>query len=185
MANCKGIAVTARLQYAQELHGPAGLQRLLDALSPAERETLEGHILPHAWVPMELFVAVNVAADKVFGAGDLKLCQEMGAWAADRNLPRIFRLFYKLGSPKFVLTNASKLWSAHYDSGHLSIAERTDTALELSLHDFGFSHRSHCLSVLGWAGKSVELSGGKLLHQEEVACRTTGAEACRLALEWK
>jgi hypothetical protein len=184
MANCKGIAVTARLRYAEVMHGEPGLRQLIDALEPQVRQVVDGHILPHAWVPMDVFVAVNVAADRLFGKGDLRLCQDMGAWAADRNLPKLFRLFYKLGSPAFVLTNAPKLWSAHYDSGHLEVVRKGEKSLELSVCEFAVPHRAHCLSVLGWVGKSIEISGGTLTRAEEVTCRTTGGKACTMAVQW-
>jgi len=185
MAHCKGIAVLSRLKWVHQHHGPEGAARLLDALSIGTRETLERHVLPHGWVPMLHFIELNVAADRLFGKGDLALCKVMGAWAAAENLPKLFRLFYRLGSPTFIFERASKLWSAHYDSGTLTLVEPGDTSCRLSLTGFDAPHRAHCLSVLGWVGRSVGLAGSTLVESDEVRCRTRGDPRCELLLRWE
>lgn len=185
MGHCKGIAVTARLKYVHEHFGDSGLERLRAALSADDLSVIDGHVLPHAWVPMRVFVNVNVAADRLFGLGDLALCRTMGAWAADYTLPRLFRLFYRLGTPMFVFNNAAKLWRAHYDTGQLAARRDADGPVHLVIRDFEEPHRAHCLSVLGWAAKSIALSGGDVTSAEETRCRTTGADACEHVLSWR
>lgn len=185
MAHCKGIAVLARLKWVQQHHGADGTARLLEALPIGTRETVERHVLPHGWVPMLHFVELNVAADRLFGKGDLALCKVMGAWAAAETLPKLFRLFYRLGSPTFIFERASKLWSAHYDSGMLSLLEPQATSCRLALSEFDAPHRAHCLSVLGWAGKSAELAGSTLVESDEVRCRTRGDPRCEMVLRWE
>lgn len=184
MAHCKGIIVNARLRYVHERHGDAGARSLLQRVQPATREVLDAHVLPHAWVPLKAFIDLNVVADEVFGKGDLELCREMGSWSATWNLPRIFKLFYRLGTPMFIFERAAKLWNAHYDSGRLE-ARRDDAGVaHLEIHDFDEPHRAHCLSVLGWAARSIELSGAKVTRAEEVRCRTWGDPCCELIASW-
>lgn len=184
MANCKGIAVIARLKWVQRVHGDPGWARFKDALADETREAVERHILPHGWVPMRTFIDVNVTADRLFGGGDLRLCKELGAWAAQENLPKVFRLFYRLGTHTFVFERAAKLWSAHYDSGRLELASPAAQRAHLSLYDFDEPHRAHCLSVLGWAAKSIELSGARVVQADELKCRTRGEACCELAVAW-
>lgn len=184
MAHCKGIAVSSRLKWVGVHHGDAGQARLLEALSAESRAAIERHILPHGWVPMRTFIDVNVAADQLFGAGDLSLCQEMGAWAARENVPRLFKLFYRLGSPSYLFERSPKLWSAHYDSGRLEIRSG-DADAQASLLDFVEPHRAHCLSVLGWISATVELAGKRVTESSEVSCRTQGAASCELRVSWR
>jgi hypothetical protein len=184
MVHCKGIAVLARLKWVQLHHGDEGTRRYLDALSADTREALERRVLPHGWVPLPIFLELNVVADRLFGRGDLALCRELGAWAAQENLPRLFKLFYRFGSPTFIFERASKLWSAHYDSGSLTLLDASETGGRLVLSDFGLPHRAHCLSVLGWARKSVELAGATVTYAEEERCRTLGHKDCELVLRW-
>jgi hypothetical protein len=185
MSSVKGSAVTARLRFVRERHGEEALARLVGALSPHHRAALDARVLPQAWVPFELFVELGEAADRLFGRGDLALCYEMGRYAAEVNLPTLYRLFYRLGSPQFILRKAAQLWSVHYDSGKLAAFDEGKNGARLEIVDFERPHRAHCLSVLGWATRSIELSGGVVLGAEEERCRTRGDETCELALRWK
>ncbi len=185
MAHCKGIAVISRFKWVQERHGDAGTRSLLDALPAQTVAVTERHILPNDWVPMQVFIDVNVAVDQLFGKGDLALCRELGAWAAQANLPRLFRLFYRLGSPTFIFERASKLWSAHYDSGRLETFSTAPGSASLRLFEFDQPHPAHCLSVLGWAAKSIELSGSTVTEARDPRCRVRGDDCCELVVAWR
>jgi hypothetical protein len=181
----KGSAISARLKYVRDLHGEAGFAMLLGAVEPAHRTLIEDRILNSAWVPYSLFLDLNVTADRLFGRGDLRLCYEMGRYSAETNLPTLYKLFYKLGSPLFIFDKAASVWDLHYDSGKLAPVSDGAGSIHLRLLDFGAPHRAHCLSVLGWAVKSAEISGAELLYAEEDRCRTKGAAVCELTLRWR
>jgi hypothetical protein len=184
MVDVKGSAVTSRIRWVREKHGEAGLRRLKAALPPTERTQIEGRILPHEWVPFDLFVAVNVTADELFGTGDLALCEEMARYGAEVNLPTLYRIFYKLGTPEFILRKAARLWDVHYTSGRLTPEELDGGGVRLLLEDFATPHAAHCRSVLGWAARSAELSGGIVDYAAEEKCRTRGDARCEFVLRW-
>lgn len=184
MARVKGSTVTARLQYLESKFGRDAKTRIVASLKPEHRRVLEDGVLPHQWVPFELFVDLNVEIDRVHGNGDLALCEEMGAHGAEANLPTLYRVFYKLGTPMFIFRKAARLWEVHYDSGRLVPLQEGPTTVRLKIIDFETPHRSHCLSVLGWATRSIELSGAKVTERSEARCRTRGDNACELVATW-
>jgi hypothetical protein len=184
MSNVKGSAISARVRFVRERFGDAGYQRLLASLTSAERALIEGRILPHAWVPYDLFVDLNVAVDRCFGRGDLALCFEMGRYSAEVNLPTLYRLFYRFGTPMFVFRKAAQLWSVHYDSGEIVPVDEGGNSVRIKIERFARPHRAHCQSVLGWAAKSIEMSGGRVRRADEERCRTRDDAACELALRW-
>lgn len=184
MSSVKGAAITARVRFVREQHGDAGLQRVLACVSDATRATLDARVLPQMWAPYDAFVDLSMSIDRLFGRGDLALCYDLGRYAAEVNLPTLYRLFYRLGSPQFILRKAAQLWSVHYDSGKLAAFEEGKGGARLEIVDFARPHRAHCLSVLGWASRSVELSGGTLQKADEERCRTRGDETCELVLRW-
>lgn len=186
----KGSAITARVRWVREHHGEAALKELKRRLEPEHRAALERRILPHEWVPFELMIAVSTELDRQHGRGDLELCRTLGAYAAKVNLPTLYRIFYTVSSPAFIVRRAARVWDVHYSSGRLEAEtskERDGTELaRLRIVGFETPHRAHCLSVLGWSEQSVELSGGKLVGRaEEVACRTTGSPCCELVVRWR
>lgn len=184
----KGSAITARTRYVREHHGEEGVRAVKEALAPGHRAVLDGRVMPHEWVPFALFVELCTVIDGLYGAGDLALCREMGRFAARANLPTLYRIFYALGSPEFIMRRAGKVWAVHYSSGRLetTFGDRSGTKVaRLSIVDFAEPHLAHCQSVLGWAEESVVLSGGTDVRGAMLSCRAKGDATCELKVEYR
>jgi hypothetical protein len=145
MPNVKGAAITARVRFVRERYGPAGYSGLVAEVGPVTRALLPGNVLASAWAPYEAFIDLGATVDRLFGRGDLALCVEMGRFAAEVNLPTLYRLFYRIGSTQYVLRKAAQLWGLHYDSGRLAVMEEGDHGVRLEMVDFAEPHRVHCL----------------------------------------
>jgi hypothetical protein len=185
MANVKGSAITSRLLWVRLHHGEEGDAKVRQALSPATR-AIAGEP-PHKarWYPFEAFVELNVVIDRLFGRGDLAVVKELGRYGADANLTTVYRLFYMVGTPKWIMDRAARLWDLHYDSGRLVIVRHPGNAIDMRIENFPTPHKTHCLSVTGWAERSLELSGARQLTIEESECRTSGGSACVLHAAWE
>jgi hypothetical protein len=181
----KGSALASRVLWVELNHGSAGVARLLRQCTPELRAFIEEGIAKPKWYPFEQFVELNTVIDRLFGSGDLALVRELGRAGADMNLTTIYRLFYKLGSVHWILGRGVRLWSAHYDSGFCEIAPRGAKAAEIRIRGFATPDRTHCLSVLGWIERSIELSGGTRTVVEETACRMRDDEYCQLDAKWE
>ena len=185
VANVKGSALTSRILWVELQQGQKGMERLLHQVTPELRKEIETGLSKAKWYPFEQFVELNVAIDRLYGKGDLALVRELGRAGADANLTTIYRLFFKLGSVHWILGRAVRLWSAHYDSGFCEIATRGPKAAVMRIRGFSTPHQAHCLSVMGWTERSIELSGGKRPIVEESLCRTRGDELCQLDITWE
>lgn len=184
----KGSAITARMRYVREHHGEDGVRAVREALTPEHRKVLEGRVLPHEWVPFALFTDFCVEIDRRFGKGDMAVCREMGRYAARVNLPTLYRIFYALGSPEFILRRAGKVWAVHYSSGRMETTFADKVGMKevrLAIVDFDGPHVAHCQSVLGWAEESVVLSGGKEARGAMLSCRASGQATCEMKIEYK
>ncbi|MEC7519163.1 MAG: hypothetical protein VYE22_04820 [Myxococcota bacterium] len=184
MGQVKGSAVTSRVRYIREHADEVVFREVKDRMRPAHRALLDAGVLPHAWVPFELFVDLNVSADAVLGRGDLGLCRDMGRFGATVTLPTLYRIFLRLGSVPFILRKASRLWNVHYDSGALDV-DMGDHEATLTIRGLDTPHRAHCLSVTGWAEGAGDLTGARVYRAEETRCRTRGDAACQIEIAWK
>lgn len=184
VSNVKGSALASRVLWVQLGHGEAGMQRLVGQCSPDLRHSIEKGIQKAQWYPFEQFIELNEVIDRLFGNGDLGLVKELGRFGADANLTTIYRLFYKVGTVHWILGRAVRLWSAHYDSGFLEVMTRGPKTTVMRIRGFDTPHRAHCLSVIGWCERSIELSGGKTVETNEPLCRTRGDELCQLEATW-
>ena len=184
MANVKGSALASRVSWVQLGHGAAGMNKLLAACTPELREAIESGVKMARWYPFEQFIELNEVIDRTFGRGDLSLVRQLGRHGADANLTTIYRLFYKVGTPHWILGRAVRLWSAHYDSGYLEVQTRGSASTVLRIRGFDTPHPIHCLSVMGWCERSIELSGPKRVEAVETLCRTRGDDVCQLEASW-
>jgi hypothetical protein len=185
VANVKGSALSSRVLWVQLGHGAPGVDRLLSQVSPELRASVEPGVNKAKWYPLEQFIELIVAIDRLFGKGDLSLVRELARHGADANLTTIYRLFYKVGTTHWILGRAVRLWSAHYDTGYLEVMTRGPKTAVLRIRGFDTPHTVHCQSVMGWAERSIELSGGKQVTSEETKCRTRGDEWCQIETVWE
>lgn len=188
MAQVRGSVIAARLKWVRDRFGEPGVRHLKSALSPESRARIEARVQPHDWVPFPLYLEVTTEIDRLWGRGDLGLAHELGRGTADFALPTFLKMFLRFGSPAFTVSKGAKLWSQHYDSGALEVAEVRDEegdGCELVLRDFETPHRAHCLTILGWVERSIELAGVEVLWARERSCRLEGAPDCRFAARWQ
>lgn len=180
----KGSALTSRILWVELEQGSKGMERLVHQASPELRQSLQEGVSKARWYPFEQFIELNLTIDRLFGRGDMGLIKTLGRYGADANLTTIYRLFYKVGTVHWILGRAVRLWSAHYDTGYLEVATRGTKSALLRMRGFASPHLAHCLSVAGWAERSIELSGGKGAHVTETQCRTKGDDFCQLESSW-
>jgi hypothetical protein len=185
MPNVKGSAFTSRVKWLQLNQGDSGLQRLKGAVSPDLASLLDKGPVMSSWYPFDLFIELNEAIDRTFGKGDLGLIRPLGRHGADANLTTIYRLFFKVGTVKWIMARAARLWGMHYDSGRLIVQQVPGKEVEMRIADFATPHQIHCMAVQGWAERSVELSGGKEVALDEIACRARGEDTCRFRITWR
>lgn len=181
----KGSALASRLLWVRLGHGEPGLERLDAAASPALAPVLHDGVAMARWYPFEVFVELNELIDRLFGAGDLALARELGRFGADANLKTVYRLFYKVGTVRWVIGRATRLWHAHYDAGSIAVVDEKAGEVTMEIRDFDTPHRVHCLAVVGWAERSIEISGGRDVRSDELACRARGDARCLLRARWR
>ncbi len=181
----KGSALASRLLWVRLGHGEAGLERLEAAASPALRPVLVNGVAMARWYPFEVFIELIELVDRLFGKGDLGLVRELARFGADANLKTVYRLFYKVGTVRWILGRAARLWGAHYDSGELVVVDDRPGRAVLEIVAFATPHRIHCMSVACWCERSIEISGGKDVGIEETECRAKGGERCLFSATWR
>jgi len=181
----KGSALASRVNWVRLNHGPGGLDRLCEAVSAPLAQAIRDGFKAATWYDFAAFIELNTEIDRVFGTGDGALIRELGRWGAEANLTTIYRLFYKVGTVRWVMARAARLWHLHYDAGRLTLRELAGNEIELGIEDVPDPHCAHCESVAGWAEKSIELSGGEGARVSISSCRHQGADVCRIRGRWQ
>ncbi len=179
----KGSAFTARFDYLRS-HFPERWPEFLSKLTPETRELATTRPMKNAWYPFDAFADLNVVADQVMGNGDLALVKTLGKYASEANLPSLYKLFYMVGSPEYMIRKAATLWSVHHTSGRCELITHQKNYVEYQVHEFAQPHRVLCKSLEGFIERSLELTGVTQISIREQQCVLNGAACCSFHGRW-
>jgi predicted hydrocarbon binding protein len=180
----KGTALSSVQRYVLERFGDDKWREVLAALQPAERAQIEGGILVSAWYPFSLFIRTVQVAEAQLSAQVPRLHREMGRAAAEYGLTTFYKIFFKVGSPQFIITRSAKVWRTYYTSGEMRVVASETGHAVVELVGFEEPARELCERLPGFFERTVELSGGrdvKLLHTK---CVNRGEPSCRFEAWW-
>jgi hypothetical protein len=180
----KGTALGSVQRYVLEHFTEADWRALLAALDPQERQRIEGGILASAWYPFALFIRMVQTAEAQLGPRVPRLHHEMGRAAADYGLTTFHKLFYKVGSPQFIITRAAKVWRTYYTSGEMTVPVCEDGHAVVELVGFEEPARELCERLPGFFERTVELSGGRAVRLVHETCVHRGGKSCRFESWW-
>jgi len=183
MANIKGTAVDASLRYVRERFGEATLDRVLAALPEADRAALGHGVLASSWYPMAAFLRFMQEAERQLGPQESDLLRRMGRASSDYALRGIYKIFFKVGSPEFIIARAAPVFSSYYDTGQMKVVESVPGHAEMELIGFGGA-REFCERVHGWMERTLELSGARNVRLAHTACVHRGEAVCRFEAIW-
>lgn len=87
------------------------------------------------------------------------MAQALGALSAEDGLTTLDRIFFKFGSPDFILARAARVWSTYWDSGQMSVVVSEPGHLEMRVVDFPVPSELVCQRTRGWIHRAFELMG--------------------------
>jgi hypothetical protein len=179
----KGSAFTARFAFLRERHR-ARWDEYVNVLEPETQALAKGPCLEGSWYDFACFVDLNLKAERLFGDGRLSIVREMVRNAAVVNLPALYKLFYKIGSPDYVLAKSASLWGQHHDSGRAEGRLSAPTTAEYKLFEFGAPHVTLCRSLEGFLIGALETMGMRNVAVNERRCRLRGDDCCAYEGIW-
>jgi hypothetical protein len=184
MTNVKGTAVVAALRYLRERFGESGLAAVIAQLEPSERTDLETGGLTSAWYPVSLLLRIMRTAESLFGSEERYIYRQMGRASADYAITTIYKIFFKVGSPQFVIARGSSVFSRYYSQGRLEIVETRHGHAAVDLLDFPDGAPEFCERIRGWMERTMELAGAQNLKSAHSLCRHRGDAVCRFEGYW-
>lgn len=180
----KGAAVVATLQFLKDRFGDEALRETLASLDAPDREALETALVS-AWYPLPLLLRLMRQAEARFGSRLPGLYREMGRASADYGLTTVYKIFFKIGSPQFIISRASRVFSSYYRQGRLDVPESGPGFANAELRDFKDGSPEYCERIFGWMARTLELCGARELRTSHVTCVHRGDALCRFEGTWK
>lgn len=183
MAKVKGTAVVASIRYVTERFGDEALRRILRFLPDDDRQTLEAGVLASSWYPMSLFLRFMQEAEQQLSSQEPDLIRRMGAASAEYGIRGVYKIFFKIGSPEFIIGRAARVFGSYYDTGRIEVVESGPGRAVLDLAGFEGAPQ-FCQRIIGWMEKTVQMAGARNLRSRHAVCVHRGDAVCRFEGDW-
>jgi hypothetical protein len=184
VAQVKGTAVQSSLRYVRERFGEGPLARVLEALPEGDRQALGHGILASSWYGMDAFLRFMQEVERQLGAQEPDVVRKMGRASCDYGVTGVYKIFFKVGSPEFIISRAARVFSSYYDTGELRIVESAPRQVAAELAGLQGGAPQFCERIFGWVQRTRELAGAKGLRSAHSACVHRGDPVCRFAGTW-
>jgi hypothetical protein len=185
MARVKGTAVRASVAFLKERLGEEGWKGLLAALPEEDREIVGGPVLQSSWYEVSLlYRLMDAARPRVAAPPGKSMAWEMGRYSAEYGLKTIYRIFFKVADPHFIIRKASQVFSNYYDCGKMENVVSDPHSAILRLSGFDQPRADFCDRVQGWMERTLELSGGKAVAMSHPKCLARGDDCCEYKGRW-
>ena len=162
MVEIKGSVVGDAMKIIKTNYGEDVYGRVLDKLKPQTRAIFDtdSFVLKN-WYPLEAFNEFLDADLKVTANGNEQELIRRSEELIEKQMSVIYKVFVKLGSPKFVLERIAAINQTYFREVGVSISFPTTTSAIVRLTGFEKSHRLIGLSIIGFYRKALDVSGAK------------------------
>lgn len=114
MAYIKGRVLLDTLAAVKERAGEQEVSKIIKSLSDESRRVFESPILFSHWYPLDAFVEFLEVDVRETASGDREILAKRSEKVIESPLRGVYRIFVKLGSPKFVITRISAVHETYF-----------------------------------------------------------------------
>lgn len=182
----RGVNFVLAREYVLHTHGAAVWERVLAALEGEHRRVWTSPLTvgTYDFAAFKAMVVVLADVTRVRDAGTLA---EMYAYVAEKSLNTLYKVFFRLANPAFVIGNFPKLWSRFFTAGavQVPVAQRERAELVFDVPEIFLDWLGP--ACLGYSTKAVELAGGHAVQVRESGRQATSAGTWRVtyAVTWR
>lgn len=185
MAKVKGTVLHANVAFIQEKFGREAYDKIVAGLSESDRNALGSVVLQSAWYEYSLVLRIMEAAEKLYVAsGPRSLAWEMGRFSAEYGLKTVYKIFFKVADPQFIISRASKIFSNYFDSGTMEVISLEPRSAHIRIRGFNQPCQVFCDRAMGWMERTLELAGAKSVTATHPKCVVRGDAWCDFVGRW-
>ncbi len=185
MLQAKGPLFKGTLKYIKEKYGTEKLEEILKKLPEETKKIFKKPILDSMFYPAEHLIALNIALINPADPEAKKIYKEIGRFSGEQAYHGIYKLLFKVGTPKFMVGRASNIWKTYYSQGELRTVDEKGNNMKILIINSGINHISLCARIEGFIEKVVELTGGKNPHTNHTSCFINGSNIEEWHLSWE
>jgi len=158
----------------------------LNSLSENSRNIMTDNILISMWYPIkDAFIEPTQKVCELFYNGNTIGAKELGMYSADIGLKGVYKIFVRIGSPKFLLKRASMIFSTYYSQSEIELIEISDNKAIMHISKFPEPHELIDLRICGWIERALEISGCRNVKIDITKSLAKGDKLTEFVSEWK
>jgi predicted hydrocarbon binding protein len=185
MAKVKGTALRSTVEFLKASVGEAEYLRLIESMAPQDQDVLKNPVLLSSWYEFSLLRRLMQRAEgKIATPQGHSLAWALGRFSAESALSTIYKLFFKMADPAYIIKKASYLYPTYYDSGSMEVVGLEDRAATIHIKGFDEPSAEFCDRMQGWMQRTVELTGHKSVTILHPQCRARGDAVCEYRGTW-
>ncbi len=165
--------------------GDAALATLTAAVPEAARKFLVDAPLAFAWYPFGVMMDIDRAIIEGPMHGEIGRMTEFGAAIAKHDLPLIYKVLFKVGSPSFIVKRLNIVARQYIRESSVSVVVNGDREALVTQDGRRFPMYFCTYGVSGWFHAALELSGARQPTVEHTACLHRGDAACSWRMRWR
>lgn len=170
----------AHLEWVQNNHGEAGVEKVLSALSPESRVTVERSLMT-SWIPFKDLIDVDRKVVELWGE---KALEDLGFYSASVNLTRTYRAYVKNDIHEF-FRRSIVLHPLFQDFGTIHYEATGASSGTMTHSDYTCVSRLFCRTAVGYFKGVLHTHGATQASVIERTCVTNGAENCTFDMRWR
>ncbi len=182
----KGVNFIFARQFIEQNYGRESWEKIMKAMPDDARPVWDQSLLAAQVYPFAAFKAMAAAVSGVLGVRKDAELSRIYEYIADQSLNRMYKIFFRLMNPAFVLRNYPTLWGRFFNSGSVEVpvAEKGKAVLKFILPEIFVDWLPP--ACLGFSRKAVEMSGGEGLSLQELSRqKQAGDWVIVYELRWK
>ena len=179
-----GVGVMAMLNFAHQHGDEEKFQHFLDRFSPEDREELSGIVTPVKRFRESTNQALinNLVAEYL--DGDPERAVVLGQHIIEEGLNTIYKVFFKVGSPKMIVSRAHRIWKRYHETGSLETFDVESHSIRVRL-TYAYNDHAFCRLITGTVIGALERSGAKNVRLEHEKCVVNRDPYCQYYVTWE
>jgi hypothetical protein len=165
----KGVSFLYARTYIVAKYGQETWEKVVQSMSPESREVWAYSLLVTREYPFTAFKDMMSSLSRVLKTAKDAELAAIYEYIADQSLNKMYKIFFRLAHPSFVIKNYPSLWKMFFNAGtvEVPVAEKGHAIVRFLLPEiFNDWLPPACL---GYSKKAVEMAGGRGLTMNRVS----------------
>lgn len=184
MIKIKGAVLNDAIIAVKNNYGQQVYNQIIDQLDNTSKETYNNTILTSGWYPLEHFLNFVEIDIKLTAAGNDQEIINRAENLIEKELKGIYKIFVKLGSPKFVFKRLSAVHQSYFKGVSAEIMMEEDKKVKIKYTGFKKNHRLIENSIIGFYRKALEISGAERVKTRILTSVTENKGYYLLEISW-